>query len=189
MSSSGFRSQGNAGGGTPRQVVGVQRARSAGRAVGSFVPQITRKAFEKYGFSAATLIMDWAVIIGPEMAEWTAPERLKWPKLAHAPDDDGTTTSTGRGRAGATLVLRVDQARALDVQYKSRQILERINSYFGYAAIAEIRIVQGPVERSARPVPRRPAPPAPLTREVSNISDAGLRAALASLGASIRAGS
>ena len=51
----------------------------------------------------------------------------------------------GKGRPGATLVLRVDGGRSLDVQHNARQIIERINAYFGYAAVAELRIVQAPV--------------------------------------------
>jgi hypothetical protein len=34
------------------------------RAVGAFLPRLTRKAFEKYGFSAATLLTDWPAIVG-----------------------------------------------------------------------------------------------------------------------------
>jgi hypothetical protein len=83
-------------------------------------------------------------------------------------------------------VLRVDGARALDVQYNARQIIDRINSYFGYAAIAELRIVQAPVAvtQAARPAPRHQ--PAPLTHEVAGVGDAALRDALARLGAGIR---
>jgi hypothetical protein len=92
-----------------------------------------------------------------------------------------------KGRPGATLVLRVDPAHALDVQYNGRQIVERINAYFGYAAIAELRILQAPV---AAPNPDRNRPrssPLPLTAEVAGIADAGLRDALGRLGAGIRA--
>ena len=67
-------------------------------------------------------------------------------------------TPAEKGRSGATLVLRVDGGPRLDVQYKARQIIERINAYFGYAAIAELRIVQAPVEREAAAcAPDRPS--------------------------------
>ncbi len=121
------------------------------RAVGSFVPSLTRKAFETYGFSTATLLMDWERIAGREIALATSPERLKWPQGFETTVDDASEPSS-RGRPGATLVLRVDPARALDIEYKSRQILERINSYFGYRAIAELRLLQAPVA-AIRPRP------------------------------------
>lgn len=167
---------------SPRQVVNVARGRLPIKAVGSFVPNLTRKAFEKYGFSAATLITDWPVIVGAEVAAWTAPERLKWPRDAGDGLDEAGNTQ--RGRSGATLVLRVDQGRALDVQYKSRQLIERINAYFGYGAICSLRIVQGPVERAGRSAPPKAALQ-PLTREVAGIEHEPLRAALARLGAAV----
>lgn len=155
-------------------------------AVGSFVPRITRKAFEKFGFSAATLITDWPAIVGTDMAAWTAPERLKWPRLPEAESD---SAEAARSRSRATLVLRVDQARALDVQYKSRQIIERINAYFGYAAVSDLRIIQAPVVVQSHP---SPSPKAVLKRQMARETEGSahepLGAALARLGAAIRAG-
>ncbi len=175
----------------PREAVGFARKRVNSlfgvKAVGSFLPGLTRKAFEKYGFSTASLVTDWPAIAGTELAAYTAPERLKWPRGVENSEEGAAPA--GRGRSGATLVLRVDGARAIDVQYKARQIIERINAYFGYAAIAELRILQAPVE--ARLPPARPAarPAAePLTHEVAHIADPGLRGALARLGAGVRAG-
>lgn len=176
--SSSQRTTGNA---TPRQALNIQRGRPAVKAVGSFVPQLTRKAFEKFGFSAATLIMDWPTIVGGEIAHYTQPERLKWPRImADAEAEDGVPQQNAR--SGATLLLRVDDARALDVQYKSKQIIERINAYFGYNAIGEVRIVQGPIERSTPPRRMRPeAGLAPRAAAADPLSDA-----IARLGAAVR---
>lgn len=125
---------------------------SPGKAVGAFVPGLTRKAFENFGFSTASLIMDWPRIAGSDVAQWTAPERVVWPRGVEAPE-----LAEGNGtRRGATLVLRVDPARALDVDYRSRQIVERINAYFGYRAVTELRILQAPLSS-------RPAEPAAKT--------------------------
>ncbi len=157
--------------------------------MGSFLPGLTRKAFEKYGFSTASLVTDWAAIAGTELAAYTAPERLKWPRRGDRAEDDAPATAGAKSRQGATLVLRVDGARALDVQYKARQIIERINAYFGYAAIAELRIIQAPVGGGpATALPANRPSLAPLTHEVANIADPGLRSALARLGAGVRAG-
>jgi hypothetical protein len=170
----------------PREAIAFPPRRGGvwAKAVGSFVPGLTRKAFEKYGFSAATLITDWPTIAGKELAAFTAPERLKWPRSVRSSDDDQADS----GRPGATLVLRVDPARALNVQYESRQIVERINAYFGYAAIAELRILQAPVTAPLQTGPQPPrAAPKPLAQEVASIADAALREALGRLGAGVRA--
>jgi hypothetical protein len=171
----------------PREAIGLTRKRfMSAKAVGAFLPALTTKAFRKYGFSMASLITDWPAIAGPELAHCTAPERLKWPRAVAPPDEDDATPS--RQRTGATLILRVDGARALNVQYAARQIIERINAYLGYSAIAELRLVQAPVALppQSRGATRRPAEP--LVHEVAGIGDAKLRNALARLGAEVRAG-
>jgi hypothetical protein len=160
------------------------RAKFTGHTLGKFVGKLTKKAFEKHGFSAATLLTDWRTIVGNDVAAYTAPERLKWPRGVEAYGDVG---EDGAGRPGATLVLRVEPVRALDVSYKSRQLIERINAYFGYKAVSELRFIQAPVAGSQpTPVvrPPRPAQPSPV---VQAIDDAGLREALAKLEATMAA--
>jgi hypothetical protein len=115
--------------------------------VGEFVPGLMRPAFEKFGFSASTLLTDWEAIAGREMAAFTAPERLKWPRQAGDPD------SVEQSR-GATLILRVAGARALEVEQTRGRLIERINAAFGYRAVSEIRIIQAPLPKR---VDSRPA--------------------------------
>lgn len=151
------------------------------RALGSFVPGLTKKAFEKYGFSAATLITDWATIVGKDLAGYTAPERLKWPKFV---ETYAETEADAKGRPGATLDLKVEPARALEVEYRRAQIAERINAYFGYRAIEKIRLFQSTIEKPISRKIRKPL--ASDIQPLPNIADDGLRAALEAMGAGIR---
>ena len=176
-------------GATPRQTVGfAERPRPLpARAVGSYLPGVTRAAFAKYGFSAASLLTDWATIVGADVAAYTEPERLKWPRQPGVYDE---TDLDARGRPGATLLLRVEAGRALDIQYRARQLIERINAYFGYRAVAELRLVQAPMAiRPTAPVVRSPPPAArstpPTPMDLGAIADAGLRAALERMGHAI----
>jgi hypothetical protein len=110
------------------------------------------------------------------------PERLKWPRGAgaYAEVEEGS-----EGRPGATLVLRVDPARALDVEYKGRQIIERINAYFGYRAVAALRLIQAPVEAETPREATRPASVrAPQAAQSPGDADP-LARALARLGAGV----
>lgn len=161
---------------------------SSTRTIGSFVPRLTRKAFEKYGFSSAALLTDWAAIVGGEIASYTLPERLKW---ACRVERYGDVDHGAEGRPGATLVLRVDGPRAIELQYKARQIIERINAYFGYRAVSEMRFVQAPIEGLRLPAARSApgvttASPGPLP-DVGAVSDHDLRLALARLQANVSA--
>jgi hypothetical protein len=163
---------------TPRQTVQFSHAPRAhggvyARAVGSYIPGLTKSAFAKYGFSAATLLTDWKSIVGTDLAQYTEPERLKWPVRAQVPASDD---AEDEGRPGATLILRVDAGRALDVQYLARQIVERINAYFGYRAVADLRLVQAPIVKA--PAPARVARKEPAPIALPAVTDSALRAAL-----------
>lgn len=136
----------------PKDTVSSSRKHASyAKAVGSFVPGLTRKSFEKYGFSTATLLTDWTIIAGRDLASFTLPERLKWPRNVEAFEE---TSDDARGRPGATLVLRVDGPRAIEVQYQTGQIIERINAHFGYKAVSDIRFIQAPL--SNRPALAEP---------------------------------
>jgi hypothetical protein len=152
------------------------------RAVGSFVPKLAAKSFERYGFHSAEIMTAWPRVVGAEIAGFTSPERIKWPR--------GTADADGTGASGgATLVLRVEPARALDVEYRSAEIVDRINRYFGYRAIATVRLVQAPLLNRQDGQAPSPRPHAAAT-DVAPISgglDDGLTSALAALWSSVTA--
>lgn len=167
------------------------------RAIASLVPRITQKSFEKHGFAAASLIMDWSQIVGHALARDTRPLKLKWPRGVQTFAEAEEVES---GRPGATLTVQVDPAVALDVQYRSEQLIDRINAYFGYRAVASLRLVQEPIE----PLPNTRPPEAavagaadPVRTAAAAAGDAGtekaatdedpLASALARLGAHIQA--
>jgi hypothetical protein len=151
------------------------------RTVGELVPGLMRPVFEKYGFSSAAILTDWPALAGPDLAAYTAPERLKWPRRRTG-EADGQPRETG-----ATLILRVAGARALEVEHRRGQIIERLNASFGYRAVAEIRVVQAPLKRREAPAPRAAPEPAPASvAALAAIREDRLRAAIAQLGSGIR---
>jgi hypothetical protein len=85
----------------------------------------------------------------------------------------------------------VDGGRAIEVQHDSSRIIERINAYYGYEAIAALKIHQTRVKKPASPPPR-PAALAPeearrLNARLETIADDRLRAALERLGRGVLA--
>lgn len=117
--------------------------------VGSFVANVTRPVFEKFGFQRAALLTDWKSIIGEPLCHFTAPEEIKWP---HGKDGKVAAEQQGQ-KSGAVLVIRVEGPAALEVQHQAPQIMDRINSYFGYKAVASIRILQAPLAKIAKTTP------------------------------------
>jgi hypothetical protein len=138
-----------------------------------FVPAITAKAFSKFGFAHHEIARYWPEIVGEEIARFASPERIRWPRH-----------KGGRAQhEGGTLVIRVDGPRAIEIQHSTDRIIERVNGYYGYRAIAAIKLIQGPLDKrreASRPVqePTNPASAPPIR----GIEDAGLKAALSRLG-------
>src|SRR6185312_16768189 len=90
------------------------------RAVGAFVPKVTAAAFERFGFHTAEIMTSWETIVGADLARMTRPEAIKWPRgsKARLPIDD----DHARG-SGATLVVACDPAFALEVSYRTREVI------------------------------------------------------------------
>ncbi len=145
------------------------------KAIGATLPRIAEPTLARYGLAASGLIAEWAAIVGPELAARTLPEKLSFPR---------------GGRTEGTLRVRVEGGLGVELQHLEPQILERINGYFGYRAVARLTLVQAPL-------PRQPAPPKRSTRaldaeeeqaiedSVRAVREPGLRDALDRLGRSV----
>ena len=164
------------------------------KTVGSFVPKLTKAAFERYGFPAAAILTDWEAIAGRELASYTEPERLKWPKQADSSVSEGTRDAS---EPGATLVLRVDGPRAIEIAHRKTQLLERINAYFGFRAVTDLRFVQAPISRKVQKLkaktllargPQSAVKSEPTPRQTidfGKIANPSLRGALERLGSAV----
>ena len=152
-----------------------KRARGL-RAIGAESSRATATIRRKRGFFEASVFSDWADIVGSELAIQCVPLRL-------VRGDDGE---------GGTLHVRVTGPLALELQHLEPQVIERINSYYGYRAVAHLRLHQGPISAPARPAPAIPgkADPDALARldaDLAGVEDPELRRALRTLGESVLA--
>jgi len=143
------------------------------KALAAVIRKVARPALRRRGFFEVSVVTDWPAIVGAHVAGHCQPEKLTWP----------------RGRSGeATLELRVDGAFAPELQHLEPQILERINGHFGFAAVARLKFVHGPLPAvAAKPAPRvlSAEEEAALEARLSGIESAGLRAALKRLGRAV----
>ncbi len=157
------------------------------KAVGAFVPKVTAAVFEKYGFHSAEIMSSWETIVGADLARLTRPETIKWPRGARAPVD---ADEAGRS-AGATLIVACDPAFALEVSYRHKEIIDRINRYFGYRAVSQLKVHQVPrVENAASPQKGFPKPAGPKAEaQTAAVPPGDIAAALEALGRSVAASS
>jgi hypothetical protein len=119
-------------------------------AVGCFIAPAAGELLRRGGTVMAGLSAQWAAIAGPSLAAETMPA-----KLTTAAPEPGF-----HGKIGpSVLLLKVNPAKALEVQYAIPQLIERINQALGYKAIASVRLLQAPVEGAAKKRPLLPRAP------------------------------
>ena len=146
------------------------------RAAGELIGDIGGQSFRRFGFVQHSIVSRWGEIVGERYAKVSSPESIKFP--------------AGK-KAGGVLTLLVDGAHAPLIQHLTPMIVERVNRFFGYAAINRIVFRQGkppaptpkPERPQLRPVPKE------LGEGLREIADPELRHCLESLAAQIAASS
>jgi len=148
------------------------RARAAGELVG----EVGGQSFKRFGFVQSSIVSRWSEIVGQRYAKVSSPESIRFP--------------AGK-KAGGVLTLLVDGAHAPLIQHLTPLIVERVNRFFGYAAVNRIVFRQGkPPAPEARPQrPQLRPVPKQLGEGLREIADPELRACLESLAAQIGASS
>jgi hypothetical protein len=148
----------------------------AARAVADMLPDVGRAAFRRFGFVQHSVVSRWAEIVGERYARVSVPESIRFPQ--------------GR-RSDGVLTLIVEGAHGTMLQHVAPTIVERVNRFFGYPAVARIAIRQGQCAAPASE-PRRAPPslkpiPLDLGESLREIGDPELRACLESLAGALAA--
>lgn len=147
------------------------------RAVSELLPAAGGAAFRRFGFVQSAIVSRWREIVGPRYASVSAPEAIRFPP--------------GKKNGGA-LLLVVEGAHAPLMQHVAPEIVERVNRFFGYAAIEKVQFRQGfvqPARAKPRPAAQTPRPvPAELGDSLRAVADPELRACLESLARGLGSG-
>ena len=140
-------------------------------------------ACRKRGFATLDLVAHWPDIVGPAFAETTAPDQLSWPRRPKGLIDE-------EEHEPAVLTVRCSGAAAMRLTLEAPQLIERINTFFGYRLVGRLRPLQlPPVKIGPRPRPRpvqlSPEAEARVESLAAGILDDGLKAAVERLGRAI----
>ncbi|WP_062011220.1 DUF721 domain-containing protein [Aureimonas sp. AU4] len=139
------------------------RTRRGARPLGDLIAALVDPIVAKKAGMNAALIQSWPEIAGVRLQEGCRPEKLIWPSRQ---GDDETAEP-------ATLVVACEGAFVLRLQHETHEVLARVNAFFGYPAVAKLRIVQKPILRLR---PDRKLPRAPLdTAQRRDIAEATAR--------------
>lgn len=145
----------------------VPRKGRGARSVSELVPTVGGAAFRRFGFIHNEVVARWTEIVGERYARHSAPEAIVFP--------------VGK-KSDGTLKVRVTGAFAPMMKHVEPQVVERVNRFFGYAAVARLALRHGDLPVAAK---RLTVTEQPLSAETAStlrdIADPDLRASLESL--------
>lgn len=145
------------------------------KSIAELTPQVGRTAFRRFGFVQSSVVTRWPEIVGEHHAKVCTPEAIRFP-----PGE----------KADGILQLVVLPAHAPLIQHVIPEIIERVNRFFGYKAVARVKLRQGAVQpprAEARPAAPPSLKPIPfeLGDSLRDVGDPELRAVLESLARTI----
>ena len=89
------------------------------------LPKKIKKIIDKKGHIYSETLNNWKYIVGKELFDICYPNKFK---------------SSNKVR-GSTLEIMVNRGSEVDVEYSKKQILNKLNSIFGYVAVDKIKII------------------------------------------------
>ena len=98
----------------------------------SSIPKTLKKHLRKGGYNYSNIVDNWTKMVSKKIADACYPIKVKM----------------GKEMREGTLVLNVIHGKELEVEYKKNEIMDKINSFFGYKCISNVvlKIVQDTVK-------------------------------------------
>ena len=94
------------------------------RPFGNTLPRGLKGILKKNGYNYSEIISKWNILVGKDISDCAYPKSIKMKK----------------GDSNGTLVLAIKRGDEINVEYSKREIIDKINSYFGYKLINEIKL-------------------------------------------------
>ena len=98
------------------------------RPFSSSIPKTLKKHLKKGGYNYSNIVDNWTKIVSKKISDSCYP----------------ITVKMGKEMRNGTLVLNVLHGKELEIEYAKKEIIDKINSFFGYNCINKIilKIVQ-----------------------------------------------
>lgn len=96
--------------------------------IGQTALPLAKQLLGPRGFTQMELLSSWSFIVGEDMAQYSLPQKLIFPK------DERTN--------GCLTIMVPAGAFAMEISQREPQIIEKINTFFGYPAVNKLKILQ-----------------------------------------------
>ena len=94
------------------------------RPFSSSIPKTLKKHLKKGGYNYSSIVDNWTKMVSKEISDTCYPVKVKMEK----------------GMRDGTLILNVIHGKEIEVEYAKNDIIDKINSFFGYNCISYIAL-------------------------------------------------
>ena len=94
------------------------------RPFGNTLPRGLKGILKKNGYNYSEILSKWSILVGKDIANCAYPKSIKMKK----------------GDSNGTLILTVNRGDEINVEYSKNEIIQKINSHFGYKLIEETKL-------------------------------------------------
>ena len=110
------------------------------RPFSSSIPKTLKKHIKKGGYNFSNIVDNWTKMVNKKISDSCYP----------------ITVKMGKEMRDGTLVLNVLHGKEIEIEYKKREIIDKINSFFGYNCINHVtlKIVQNTIKSNNKVFPK-----------------------------------
>ena len=88
------------------------------------LPKTAKRILNKRGYKYSEILNKWNYLVGNKISKISLPKTFK---------------TTGKNALG-TLIINVQRGNEIDIEFSKNIIIEKINSYFGYKILDNVRL-------------------------------------------------
>ena len=89
----------------------------------SSIPKSLKKHLKKGGYNYSNIVDNWTKMVSKKISDSCYP----------------ITVKMGKEMRNGTLILNVLHGKELEIEYAKKDIIDKINSFFGYNCISQIK--------------------------------------------------
>ena len=110
------------------------------RPFSSSIPKTLKKHLKKGGYNYSNIVDNWTKMVSKKISDACYP----------------LTVKMGKEMKDGTLILNVIHGKEMEVEYEKQEIIDKINSFFGYNCISQVtlKIVQDTIKTNEKVFPK-----------------------------------
>tara|TARA_B100001063_G_C16607622_1_gene474084 strand:+ start:84 stop:569 length:486 start_codon:yes stop_codon:yes gene_type:complete len=110
------------------------------RPFSSSIPKTLKKHLKKGGYNYSNIVDNWTKMVSKKISDSCYP----------------ITVKMGKDMKDGNLVLNVSHGKEMEVEYEKKNIMDKINSFFGYNCIGKVtlKIIQDNIDTNKKIFPK-----------------------------------